>query len=310
MVAERRARGSARRGLWRRVGGRRRETVISVLVLSPSILAIAIFIYAFIAWTLYTSTVKWSDILPDYTFVGLRNYVRLFGDDRFRIDLRNLVLFSASFMAQCIVIGFALAALLNQKIKGEAIFRTIYILPFAVSAIVTGVAWHWLMQPGAGFNLILQSIGLGALKPAWYTSSQWGILAVSVAGAWQMSGYVMALYLAGLRGIPHEVLEAAAIDGCGTWSLYRQVIIPLVMPVTFTAVVLTGMVSIRVFDLTASMTGSGPAYADDMLGFYMFQLAFSSNRFALAATVAVIMMLIAGLLLVPYLMSVRREVER
>ncbi len=294
-----------------RLSQRRRETLLAVLVLSPSMVAIAIFIYVFIGWTVYTSATRWDSLLPDHTFVGLRNYLTLFADDRFHQDLRNLVLFGVSFMAQCIVIGFILAALLNQevKLKWEAFFRTIFVLPFAVSLIVTGVAWHWLMQPETGINLIFKAIGLGWLQPTWYTSMNWGILAVSVAAAWQMSGYIMALYLAGLRGIPGELFEAARIDGCRTWPLYRHIIIPLLRPVTFTAIVLTGMVAVRTFDVLASMTGSGPANADDMLGYYMFQLAFQSNRFALSSSVAVIMMLIAGVLLVPYVLSTRRAIE-
>jgi glucose/mannose transport system permease protein len=291
----------------RRFDARHRDRLLAILVVSPSLLAVAVFVYLFILWTGYASTIDWTTIFPDYTFVGLDNYREVVTDERFRTDLRNLVLFSASFMAQCIVIGFVLAVLLNQRIKGEAFFRTIYILPFAVSLIVTGVAWHWLMQPTTGINLILQAIGLGSVQPSWYTSSDWGILAVSTANAWQMSGYIMAIYLAGLRGIPQELVEAARIDGCGNLVLYRRVIIPLLTPVTFTAVLLTGMVSVKTFDILATMTGGGPGFATDMLGLFMYDLAFQSNLFARSASVAVIMMLIAGLLLIPYVMSTRRR---
>lgn len=291
----------------RRFDARQRDRVLAILVVSPSLLAVAVFVYLFVLWTGYASTIDWTTIFPDYTFVGLDNYRDVVADERFHTDLRNLVLFSLSFMAQCIVIGFVLAVLLNQRIKGEAVFRTIYILPFAVSLIVTGVAWHWLMQPTTGINLILQAVGLGAVQPSWYTSSDWGILAVSTANAWQMAGYIMAIYLAGLRGIPHELVEAARIDGCGTLALYRRVIIPLLTPVTFTAVLLTGMVSVKTFDILATMTGGGPGFATDMLGLFMYDLAFQSNLFARSASVAVIMMLIAGLLLIPYVLSNRRR---
>ena len=131
------------------------------------------------------------------------------------------------FMSQCIVIGLLLASLLDQKIKGEAIFRTLFIFPFAVSGIVTGVAWHWLMQPATGINLIFANIGLGWFRPTWYADLKYGIWAVTIAAAWQFTGYVMALYLAGLRGIPNELREAAAIDGAGSWAIYRYIIIPL-----------------------------------------------------------------------------------
>lgn len=283
------------------------DRLAAVLVLVPSILAVAIFVYVFVAWTMYTSVINWTDIIPDSTFVWFKNYARLFTDERFLIDLRNLVLFSFSFIAQCLVIGFLLAVAVNSKIRAAGWFRTIFILPFAISPVVTGVIWHWLLDPTSGVNSLLESVGLGALANGWYTDSTWGILSVSIAAAWQMSGYVMALYLAGLRALPHELIEAAAVDGAGTWALYRRVIIPLLKPVTYSAVIITGMLSIKLFDLVASMTGSGPAFADDTLGFNMYQLAFSSNRFSLSAAVAVVMILISTVLLVPYLMSTERK---
>jgi len=286
------------------------DMALAVLVLSPSIIAVALFIYSFIGWTFYISTVNWNDVLPDYTFVGLRNWLRLLQDDRFQIDLRNLVFYAVPFMAQCIVGGFLLAALLDQQIKGEALFRTIFIFPFAVSGIVTGVAWRWLMQPETGINLLFDAVGLGFLRSQWYASPDYGMFAVTIPAAWQMTGYIMALYLASLRGIPIEVREAAHLDGCGTVALYRHVIIPLLAPVTFTAVVLTGMNAIRVFDLVAAMGGSGAAYATDTLAFYMFQMTFQSNRFALGAALAAFMMILSAFLVVPYLRSIRHEVER
>jgi len=283
------------------------DRLAAVLVLVPSMLAVAVFVYVFVAWTMYTSVINWADIIPDSTFVWFKNYARLFTDERFLIDLRNLVLFSFSFIAQCLVIGFILAVAVNSKIRAAGWFRTVFILPFAISPVVTGVIWHWLLDPKSGINSLLESVGLGALANGWYTDSTWGILSVSIAAAWQMSGYVMALYLAGLRALPHELIEAAAVDGAGTWALYRRVIIPLLKPVTYSAVIITGMLSIKLFDLVASMTGSGPAFADDTLGFNMYQLAFSSNRFSLSAAVAVVMILISTVLLVPYLMSAERK---
>ncbi|MCC9075328.1 sugar ABC transporter permease [Litorilinea aerophila] len=288
----------------------RSDMFIAVLVLTPSIIAVALFIYGFIGWTFYMSTVKWNSQVPDFTFVGLANWERLFSDRRFHIDLRNLVYYAAGFMTQCIVFGFIIAALLDQKIKGEAIYRTIIIFPFAVSGIVTGVAWRWLMQPSTGINLLFAKIGLENFQPTWNSHPQYGMWAVSIAAAWQFTGYVMALYLAGLRGIPNELREAAAIDGAGTFATYRHVIIPLLMPVTFTAIVLTGMNSIRVFDLVSAMSGSGPAFATDTLAFYMFQSTFGAYRYSLGAAIGSFMIFLSAFLIVPYLMSMRGEVER
>jgi glucose/mannose transport system permease protein len=307
---EERIPASPPRSIRRRTPRLRGDMALAVLVLSPSIIAVALFIYSFIGWTFYISLVNWNDILPDYTFVGLRNWLRLFGDERFQIDLRNLVFFAVPFMGQCILIGFLLAALLDQRIKGEGLFRTIFIFPFAVSGIVTGVAWRWLMQPESGINLLFDAVGLGFLQSQWYANPKYGIFAVTIPAAWQMTGYIMALYLAGLRSISLEVREAATIDGCGTLALYRYVIIPLLSPVTLSAIILTGMGSIRVFDLVSAMGGSGAAYATDTLAFYMFQMTFQANRFSLGAALAAFMIFLSAFLVVPYLLSVRREVER
>jgi glucose/mannose transport system permease protein len=292
----------------RRAPWLRGDTALAVIVLLPSIIAVAVFIYGFILWTGYISTVKWNSPIEDYTFVGLKNWIQLVGMERFRWDLRNLVLYALAFMSQCIVFGFLIAVLLNQKIKGEALFRTIVIFPFAVSGVVTGVAWRWLMQPTTGINLILQRIGFANFSFQWNANPKWGILAISLAAAWQFTGYIMALYLAGLRGISDEVREAAVVDGASTYRLYRHIIIPLLMPVTFTAVVLTGMGSIRVFDLV--MILAGPAFSTDTLAFHMYQATFGMYRWSLGATLGFFMIFLSLFLVVPYLRSMRGEVER
>jgi glucose/mannose transport system permease protein len=286
----------------------RGDTAVAILVLSPSIIAVAVFIYGFIAWTGYISTVKWDTVVEDYTNVGFRNWIQLFKMDRFRWDMRSLVFYAAAFMAQCIIIGFLLAVLLDQKIKGESIFRTIFVFPFAVSAIVTGVAWRWLFQPRTGLNLLLQKVGFGEITFAWNADPKWGIFAISLAAAWQFTGYIMSLYLAGLRGISEEVREAALVDGAGTWALYRRIIIPLLMPVTWTALVLTGMGSIRVFDLV--MLLAGPALTTDTLAFHMYQSTFGLYRYSTGAAIGFFMIFLSIFLVVPYLRSMEFEAER
>ncbi len=292
------------------------DMLIAILVLVPSIIAVALFIYTAMGWTFYISTVKWNSNVRDFTFVGLTNWTRLVNDNRFWIDLRNLVYYAAGFMSQCILFGFLIACLLDQKIKAEALFRTIIIFPFAVSGIVTGVAWRWLFQPNTGINLLINNwaAGLGfenfKLDWTWSTHPDYGMLAITIPAAWQFTGYIMALYLAALRGIPAELKEAAAIDGAGTFALYRYIIIPLLLPATFTAFVLTGMNSIRVFDLISAMNGSGAAFATDTLSFFMFQSTFSTYRYSLGAAIGAFMILLSAFLVIPYLRSMRDEVER
>lgn len=283
---------------------------LAFLVILPSIIAVAVFIYGFIIWTFYISATDWNSSIPDFTFVGLKNWTRLVNDRRFQMDLRNLLFYAIGFMSQCIIIGFVLASLLDQKIKGEAWFRTLFIFPFAVSGIVTGVTWQWLMQPSTGINLLFAKIGMGWFRPNWYANIDYGIWAVTIAAAWQFSGYVMALYLAGLRGIPSELREAAAIDGAGTLAVYRYIIIPLLMPVTFTALVLTGMNAIRVFDVVAALGGPGPGNSIDTLALNMFQTTFGAYRFSLGAAIGSVMLLLALFLVIPYLRSLQLETER
>ena len=287
-----------------------RDMLIAVLVLTPSILAVAIFIYSFIAWTFWISAVNWNDVVPDFTFVGLKNWAKVLTDSRFQIDIRNLLMYAAGFMAQCIVFGFLLAALLDQRIKGEGIFRTIFIFPFAVSAIVTGVAWRWVMRPDSGLNLLLDGVGLGAFKSLWYGHPTLGILFITIAASWQFIGYIMALYLAGLRGIPQEVREAALMDGCNTYNLYRHIIVPMLSGITFTAIVLTGMGSIRAFDIISAISGSGQAFSTDTLALNMFEQTFLANRYSLSAVIGAVMILISVFLVIPYLISTQKETER
>jgi glucose/mannose transport system permease protein len=287
----------------------RGDMLLATLAITPSIVAIAVFIYGFILWTGYISLVNWNDALPDYTFVGLRNFQRLFDTERFRIDMRNTAVFAALFITQCLVVGFGLAVLLDQKIKGEALFRTIFLFPFAVSSVVTGVAWRWLMTPSSGLNRLFEYAGLDFLKNGWFSDPRIGISAVTIASSWQMSGYVMALYLAGLRSIPAEVREAAAIDGASGFALYRHIIVPLLTPVTLSAAIILGTISLRLFDITAVMTSSGQGFSTDTPAFFMFQTTFQSNRFSQGSAIAVVMLLLALLLIIPH-MIISSRTER
>ncbi len=286
------------------------DTFWAIVVISPSVLAVLVFIYAFILWTVYISVINWNDVTPNFTFVGLQNFVRLFQNPRFITDLRNTAVFSFFFLAQCLGIGLLLAILLDQKIKGEAFFRTVFVLPFAVSAIVTGVAWKWLMVPSSGLNAIFGAVGLYFLQNKWFADPNIGIIATSIAGAWQMSGYTMALYLAGLRGVPGELRDAARIDGANAFQYYRYIAIPMIAPVTFSAMIILGTISLRLFDLPASMTGSGPAFATDSPAFFMFETTFSQYRYSTGAAIGVVMLILALGLIVPYLFTIKDEIER
>ncbi|MFN3347016.1 MAG: carbohydrate ABC transporter permease [Candidatus Bipolaricaulaceae bacterium] len=295
---------------------RRREQLLSIFLVLPSLFALFAFVYGFIGWTGYVSFSNWNRLVPDYAFVGWANYQRLFQNPRFLITLRNLGVFTGLFVGGSILLGFLLAVLLDRRIKAEGFFRTVYLYPLALSFIVTGVVWRWLLNPGSpqmgstGINRLLEVLGLGFLKSGWYTDPRVGIIAVAVAAIWQMSGYVMAMYLAGLRGIPEELREAARVDGASEPQIYRHVVLPLLRPITFGALIVLGHISLKIYDLVVAMTGPGPGFSCDVPAYFMWEITFRANRFGQGAGIAIILLLIVSMLIVPYLrLSLRREVE-
>ncbi|HEX5688572.1 MAG TPA: sugar ABC transporter permease, partial [Roseiflexaceae bacterium] len=258
----------------------------------------------------YISLVSWNDLAPDYTWRGFANYQRLFANTRFQTDLRNTAVFTIVFISICLGLGLLLAMLLDMRIKGEAIFRTIFMAPLAVSFIVTGVVWRWLESPNAGINLLFGAVGLDFLKSGWFTNPRIGILGVVIAAVWQLSGYVMALYLAGLRGISEDLREAARVDGASEWQVFRHVIFPLLHPITLSAVIILGHISLKIFDLVVSMTGPGPGFVTDVPGLFMYETTFLGSHFSQGAAIAMVMLILVSCLIVPYLIyNARTEVH-
>ena len=295
----------------------RKDRTLSILLVLPSVIAMFIFIYGFIGFTAYSSLSNWHKLKPDFTFVGFDNYTRLFKSQRFIIDMQNTFTFTLLFLIVTIVLGFLLAVVLDQNIKGESIFRNIFLFPMALSYIVTGVVWRWLLAPGtiltgpSGINILFDKFGLGFLKSGWYTDPDIGIKAVVIAATWQMAGYIMALYLAGMRAIPEEMREAARVDGATATQVYRFIVIPLLRPITLSAVIILGHISLKIFDLIVSMTGPGTGFSTDVPALFMFDTTFRGNRFAQGSAIAMVLLLLVALLVVPYLVSsYREEVQR
>ncbi len=284
-----------------------------VLLVLPSVLLTLVFVYGFIAWTGWLSVSSLNDLSVDSArFVGLENYRRVLANLRFQIDLRNTLVFSLVFIAGCLCLGLAGALLLQSGARLEGFWRTVYLMPMALSFIVTGVVWRWLMNPSSGLNLLFAGLGLSFLRSGWYTDPGVGIKAVALAAIWQLSGYTMALYLAGLRAIPRELYEAAQVDGAGAWRTFWRVTLPLLTPVTLSAVIILGHVSLKIFDLVIAIAGpqGGPAFSSDVPANFMFQVTFQANRFADGAAVSIILLILVSFLVVPYLAwSLRREVQ-
>jgi glucose/mannose transport system permease protein len=291
----------------------KRDKLMPILFIMPSVITVGVFVYGFISWTGFISFTKWNDVLPNYTLVGFENYRKLFANMRFQIDLRNTLVFTVIFVISCLVIGLLLAIFLDQNIKSEGIFRNLFLLPMAISFVVSGVIWRWLFNPGSiqlgniGVNQLFEKLGLNFLTCGWYTDPRIGIIAVAIAAIWQFSGYTMALYLAGLRGIPVELREASAIDGADKWQIFYYIIFPLLKPITFGAIIILGHISLKIFDLVVAMTGSGPAFSCDVPALFMYDTTFRGNHFAQGASIAIILLLLISLLIIPYLISTFRK---
>ena len=200
------------------------------LVLSPSFAMVVVFVYGFIAFTFYLSFTD-SRILPSYGLVGWENYHKLFSLRAWGIAVDNLLVFGSLYIVICCVLGLALAILLDQKIRAEGFIRTIYLYPMALSFIVTGTAWKWFLDPGIGLQAVMQSWGWESFTFEWIKDRNMAIYTIVIAAVWQTSGFVMAMFLAGLRGIDNEVLKAAQIDGATPWQTFRYVFLPLAVPI-------------------------------------------------------------------------------
>lgn len=297
------------------------DKILPFLFILPSIIAIGIFVYGFISWTGYVSFTNWNTLTLDLSFAGLKNYLFLFNDYRFQSGMRNTLTFTLFFITGVLLTGFFLATFIDSNIKLEALFRNIFLFPMALSFVVTGVVWQWLLNPSTGVNILLGNLGVENL-PGWYTDTtialgfplwdiEFGIpvamLAVVIAAVWQMTGFSLAMYLAGLRGIPDEVKEAARVDGATEFQLYRKVIFPMLMPITISIAIIMGHISLKIFDLIYAMTGSGANFVTDVPGVYMFETTFRANFFAQGAAIAMIMLFLVAIVIVPYLVSARRE---
>jgi glucose/mannose transport system permease protein len=332
----------------RETEGRKRrwsqERFLSPLMLTPSVIAIFIFVYGFIGATVWVSLSNWGSAKETWAlkFPLYSTYENLFNQVRFQTALRNTIIFTVLFLILAVVGGLTLAILLDQHVFGSTLFRNIYLFPYALSFIVTGVAWRWIFHPETGINLffeqaginsLLEKAGAGPVKPGWLTDARvvgqvndtlervipfssvidaklgipLAMIPVVIAAAWQLSGFAMAMYLAGLGTIPQELKEAAQLDGATTWQVYRHIIIPLLTPITVSIVIILGHVSLKIFDLIFAMSGKGPGFATDVPGIFIFDKTFGAQQYNIGAAASVVMLLLVSIVIVPYLARSLKE---
>lgn len=278
------------------------DRMMPKLTLVPTGLASLIFVYGFVIWTIWLSMTK-STLLPTNTFAGLAQYRFLFSLDTWWVSVLNLAIFGILYVAICLAIGLFLAILLDQKIRAEGWLRTIYLYPLALSLVVTGVVWKWLLNPGLGLQHVVRSLGWTHFTFNWLITPDMAIYTVVIAAVWQASGFVMALFLAGLRGIDSSIIKAAQLDGASLPRVYLSIIIPSLRPVFFSAIVLLVSLAIKSFDLVIALTGGGPGYSTWLPAIFMYNIGFNRGQIALGAAAATLMMVAVGLAMLPLLLA-------
>ena len=277
------------------------------IVLAPSFAVTLLFVYGFILFTIVLSFTG-SKMLPKFdAWVGMANYRRLFALPEWQIALKNIAIFASLYIIICTLIGLMLAIFLDQKIRGEGTLRPIYLYPMALSFIVTGTAWKWFLDPGIGLEKVRHLWGWESFHFTWIKSNTMAIYTIVIAAVWQTSGFVMAMFLAGLRGIDNEILKAAQIDGASNWQLYRRIVIPLLRPAFLSAFVILSHLAIKSYDLVIALTNGGPGRATAMPATFMYSYTFTRNEMGVGASSAVIMLMTIAAIMVPYLYAELKE---
>ena len=282
------------------------EHYLPKIVLAPTFLIMIIFIYGFIAWNFVLSLTN-SKLLPIYTFSGLKQYYALFDNSKWWLAMENLLIFSVLFIGFCLVVGLLLAILIDQKIKFEGAFRTIYLYPMALSFIATGTVWQWMLNPGLGLEKLVIDLGFSDFTFDWLVDSEMAIYTIVIAAVWQSCGFVMILLLAGLRGVNYEVVNAAKIDGASMPLIYWKIIIPQLGPVFFSSIIILLHISIKTFDLVVAMTKGGPGFSTILPSIFMYESSFARNKLAFGASSGMMMLIFVMIFVVPYLYTELRK---
>ena len=284
----------------------RLEKLLPRLVLAPGLVLGLAFIYGLMLWNGVLS-VSVSRMLPNYEFVGLAQYAKLWEMDRWWVALKNLGIFGVGYVGGSMALGILLAILLDQKIRAEGFIRTVYLYPMALSFVVTGTVWKWLLNPSLGLEKLLQDWGWEGASFTWLVDNEMAIYCVVIAGVWQSAGFTMALFLAGLRGIDDSIIKAAQIDGASLPRIYWRIVLPALRPVFFSTLMVLSHLAIKSFDLIMALTAGGPGYATDVPATFMYAMSFTRGQIGLGAASAMVMLMTVAALVVPYLYSELRS---
>jgi glucose/mannose transport system permease protein len=257
----------------------------------------------------YVGTALWSlrvsfsssRTFPEDDFVGLAQYERLFGNERWLLSQHNLAVYGVLFIAACMAIGFLLAVFIDQKVKGEGLLRTVFLYPYAMSFVATGLVWQWVLNPGNGLQQAVRQMGFPQFAFDWIIDQDKVIYTIVIATVWQASGLVMALMLAGLRGIDDDIWKASRIDGIPPWRVYLSIVLPMLKPTLATVFVLLFTATVKVFDSVVSMTQGGPGTASDVPAKFIMDHLFGRANIAFASAGSIVLLLTVLALVAPLL---------
>jgi glucose/mannose transport system permease protein len=278
------------------------------LLFSPSVLLVLICVYGYITLTMYLSFTD-STMMPSFELAGAAAYRRLMNLDNWWVSVRNLGIFASLYIVVAMGLGLGLAILIDQRIRAETLLRSIFLYPMALSFIVTGTGWKWLLDPGVGLERSMHLLGWESFSFSWIKDSDMAIYCVVIAAVWQTSGFVMAMFLAGLRGVDAEQVNAAKVDGARTWQIYLKVIIPQLGAVFVSAFVILAHTAIKSYDLVIALTNGGPGRSTWLPSVFMYQYTFTRNEMAVGAASSVLMLLAISVIVVPYVLSEMRKVK-
>ncbi|MFW9993168.1 MAG: carbohydrate ABC transporter permease [Candidatus Odinarchaeota archaeon] len=279
-----------------------KDSWIAFILLLPALVLVGYFVYFGILWNVIVSVSNWRGLTPDLSFKGFDEYLNFLTSIPFQASLRNNIVLIVLFVPLCLLVGLFMAILMDQKVRFEGTFRTIYLLPFTLSFVVTAYLWRWMYSSQMGvINSLLRAAGLGFLASEWISDPSIVLICIVIALVWQFAGYVMLIFLAGIRSIPESHIKAAMVDGASGFYLYRRIIIPQIKTSTFTAFVVLMVFGLKAFDFIYVLTGGGPGYASKILPLTMYEESFAKNHFATGSAIATVLFLLVMIVVIPYL---------
>jgi len=279
------------------------------IALLPMVLTV---LGAYIGTMLWTARVSVSSarIFPTGDFVGLGQYERLFRNARWLLSLENLAIYGVLFVAGCLVLGFLLAVFIDQKVMGEGALRTVFLYPYAMSFVATGLVWQWMLNPELGIQRVVRQLGFTDFTFDWIVDQDKALYTIVLATVWQASGLVMALLLSGLRGIDDELWKAARIDGIPVWRVYVSIVLPLLWPALSTALILLFALFIKLFDAVVAMTQGGPGTATEVPAKFIMDYLFGRANIGLASAASIVLLTTVAAIVAPLYYARAKAVQR